>query len=100
MDITLVALPQTQDRIGEIASFVGGLLEKGSLSTADRNALRVYAARLEEMDMARVVADSQTALAEDPNFYGVNQSLKTFPDCDCGIFRRKWHVSEDTQTIS
>ncbi len=74
MDMTLLALPQTQER-------TAGLLVRlqqahGRRPTAaDRRQLAVSAAFLREADRDRIVADAETSLNEDPNFYGVSDSL-------------------------
>lgn len=76
MDVTLLALPQTQDRLIEITSFVQSVLGK-ELTPADKIQLATYAAMLEEADVARVDASSQTALNEDGNFYGTLDSFQS-----------------------
>jgi methyl-accepting chemotaxis protein len=77
MDVTLVALPQTQDRLGAIIETGAALVEKGTLSTADRIQFAVQAALLKESDIERVKASTQTALNEDDHFYGRSESLQT-----------------------
>ncbi len=76
MDVTLLALPQTQDRLGKITSFVTDILGRGKISPAERIQVAVHAAQLEESDLARVLASAQTALKEDSHFYGVSASLQ------------------------
>lgn len=76
MDVTLLALPQTQGRIAEIVAFVDGLVRKASATANDRTQLKVYAAMLDEADTARIVASSQTACTEDANFYGECPAMK------------------------
>ncbi len=75
MDVTLLALPQSQDRISEIMAFVRGRVQ--NLSSADRIQLAVYAALAKQSDLDRVTADLQTTLNEDPNFFGESATLKT-----------------------
>ena len=80
MDVTLLALPQTQDRLGKITNFVADILARGKINPEDRLQAAVHAALLEESDVVRVMASGQTALKEDANFYGVNTSLQAnFP---------------------
>lgn len=76
MDITLLALPQMQDRLQTILS------NRAQFFTAPQSeALRIqaalYSALLKESDMARISADSQTTLNEDKNFYQSSPSLQT-----------------------
>lgn len=80
MDVTLLALPQTQDRLGKIVNFVSDILARGKISPEERLQVAVHAALLEESDLVRVSASGQTALKEDANFYGVSPSLQAnFP---------------------
>ncbi len=80
MDVTLLALPQIEDRIQEIATFVESIYQSGTISNSQRIQASVYAAFLKEADLDRVVLSSQTALNEDQNFYGINTSMqKTLP---------------------
>jgi twitching motility protein PilJ len=76
MDVTLLALPQTQDRLGKIATLVNELSKKSELSQDDRIALSVSASSLEDDDIKRVTGSLETSFNEDPNFYNVNPTLK------------------------
>ncbi len=76
MDVTLLALPQTQDRIGAIMSSIEAILAQGSPSREALASLAVQAAMLGEADLARVVASTQTCINEDANFYGAQQSMQ------------------------
>lgn len=76
MDVTLLALPQTQVRLPKVIAFGRDAIAKGALSTEDRVQLAVFAAMLAEADLARVVASTTTALNEDSNFYGESPSLR------------------------
>ena len=69
MDVTLLVMPQTFDRLSVVGSNVytwqgAGVADDKKLETA------VLARMLEEGDIARVVADVDTSLKEDANFYG------------------------------
>lgn len=77
MDITLLALPQTQDRLAVILSAGARLLAQTNLTPADKTKLAVFAALLKEADLDRVTADAQTVISEDPNFYGVSRTLQS-----------------------
>jgi signal transduction histidine kinase len=80
MDVSLLALPQLQDRMQEIAVFVEEIHARAAITDKERIQASVYAAFLREADRDRIVLSSQTALNEDPNFYGTNSSMqKTLP---------------------
>ena len=72
MDATLIALPQTQDRISNIVAFAQELAARGRATDDERCRLTVMAAFLKESDLARVQADADLALNEDTNFQGVS----------------------------
>ena len=76
MDATLLALPQTQDRIAKVTAYGRDCIRRGRLSPAERTQLAVHAALLQEADLDRIAASAQTALNEDANFYGVSESLQ------------------------
>ncbi|NLO90752.1 MAG: hypothetical protein GX410_02000 [Elusimicrobia bacterium] len=75
MDITLLALPQTQSRLGEIMAYLRE--NAGSYSSPKvRTQLAVYAAMLKADDMDRISGDVSTSINEDSNFYGASRTLK------------------------
>ena len=76
MDVTLLALPQMQDRVQEAAVFTENMFLKATFSVEDRLQARVLSAFLKEADLDRTGASSQTAMNEDENFYGVSPTLK------------------------
>lgn len=76
MDVTLLALPQTQSRIASILSYLAGLPKGTEVPAEYREQIAVHAAMLREADIARVKASSDTALKEDDNFYGRNPSMQ------------------------
>src|SRR5882672_5918540 len=75
MDVTLLALPQTQDRLAAITRYGEELLKNPSATKAEWTQLAVHGALLKEADLDRVNASAQTALNEDDNFYGRSESL-------------------------
>lgn len=75
MDVTLLALPQAQQRVGEILLFGESLTSKTQLTNEEMVKLEVYAALL-QADLDRIKQDVATALQEDKNFYGVLPSLQ------------------------
>jgi methyl-accepting chemotaxis protein len=76
MDITLLALPQNQDRLATIAEFGRQALAAGAPDAKARTQFAIHAALLREADLDRIRADVQTALNEDPGFYGVSPTLQ------------------------
>jgi methyl-accepting chemotaxis protein len=75
VDITLSALPQTQERLAEITVQVGDWLKAGAAAT-NRAQIAVMAAMLQQDDHDRITGDAQTSLSEDKNFYGISESLQ------------------------
>ena len=53
-----------------------GIGDRRTLTRDEQVKLAVYAATLDESDIARLVADVATALNEDKNFYAVNATLQ------------------------
>ncbi len=83
MDLTLLVLPQTQDRLGEILAYGYELLkdmEAGgikALPASDKLKFYVYARMLEESDYSRILGSTNTALNEDQNFYGTYEPMQS-----------------------
>ncbi len=75
MDATLCALPQAQDRLATIIKYGDSILLRISITQNEQTQLAVYAAMLEEADMARITSSIQTALNEDANFHEVSETL-------------------------
>ncbi len=76
MDVTLLALPQTQDRLSDVLQYGADLFNRGTITQEDQIKLAVFAAMLDEADIGRVEASSTTALKEDGNFYGLSDSFQ------------------------
>lgn len=76
MDVTLLAIPQTQDRLRQIADIAGMYRSRGTLGADQIRRLAVLGALLRESDHDRVVASTETAVAEDANFLGVDGDLQ------------------------
>ncbi len=76
MDATLLALPQTQDRLGKAISSFEDRLRKGEFSTEERVQAFVQASLLGESDLDRITSSLKTALNEDANFHGISESLQ------------------------
>jgi len=75
MDITLLAVPQTQARLADILAAGETTLRGQTLTPADQRAFAVFAAHLEESDHSRILASTQSSLNEDVNFYGASPTL-------------------------
>jgi hypothetical protein len=75
MDVTLCALPQTQDRLSTIILQVGEWLRNGQ-AVSNKTDIAVMAAMLRQSDQDRITGDIQTVLSEDKNFYGISESLQ------------------------
>lgn len=78
MDVTLLAMPQTMDRMGEIAGQFLPRLAAVAAGQPDDLTIdgAVMAKMLGEADLARVVADMDISFTEDPNFYGLSPAYK------------------------
>ena len=76
MDVTLLGLPQTQDRLAAVLAFGAAVLNRQNISTPERQQLAIYATMLKEADMDRITGSLQTALNEDANFYGSSATLQ------------------------
>ncbi|MCB1783737.1 MAG: HAMP domain-containing protein [Alphaproteobacteria bacterium] len=78
MDVTLLAMPQTIDRLGQIAEeFYPNLSQ--SLNAEDSGIAThgaVMSTMLSESDLARVIADMDVSFIEDQNFYGIYPGYK------------------------
>jgi two-component system, chemotaxis family, sensor kinase CheA len=82
MDVTLLTLPQMEERIQQIASqvdaeFAPGAPEEGGLGVADLVRFATLSAFLREADWERVRASTTTAFNEDQNFHGTSATLRT-----------------------
>lgn len=76
MDVVLLALPQAQNRVGEILLFGQDLTQQQKLSDRDRIELEVDASLLQQTDLDRISRSLATSLQEDKNFYGTSASLQ------------------------
>lgn len=74
MDITLLALPQMQDRLQNILA--SNLLSGETVTEENRIQAAVFAQSLKESDLGRVLTDIQTSLNEDKNFNDISPTLQ------------------------
>ncbi|MDD3371473.1 MAG: methyl-accepting chemotaxis protein, partial [Alphaproteobacteria bacterium] len=76
MDVTLLALPQTMDRLSVIGSTLYPILRQETLTPGQRTEAAVMSRMLSESDIARIVGDMDTSLKEDKNFYGLDSEFQ------------------------
>lgn len=76
MDVTLLALPQAVIRIATIQDQINTAWKSRLTEDSFKNEMRLQAARLRELDIARIKTSTTTALNEDGNFYGLNSSMQ------------------------
>jgi len=76
MDVTLLALPQTLNRISDIALSTYPRLASNTVDTAFQQEAYINAKWLQEADTDRITADMETVFHEDPNFHDVSPTLK------------------------
>lgn len=87
MDITLIALPQTIDRLGQIAI---SLSDKSALATDEKTEVAVQSRMVKEADFDRISADFDTSFKEDPNFNGVSDSYKASLEAPLATFNESY----------
>src|SRR5260221_10309792 len=76
MDATLLALPQTQDRLAAVMARGLEILKQPAVTIQDRQQFAIFATMLQEADLDRLTSSVETGLREDPNFYGSNPSFQ------------------------
>ena len=76
MDVILLAIPQTQQRVGESLLFANSLTPHPQLTNQEIVKLEVYASLLQQTDLARIVQGVSTSIRENKNFFGVVPSLE------------------------
>ena len=81
MDVTLLALPQMQDRLAKMESdgysdLVGLNPPESDEHQSGKTLSMVGSTLLRQVDLERIEASTHTALNEDKNFYGVSPSFQ------------------------
>lgn len=76
MDVTLLALPDMQDRMAKLLALGDRISKNHGLTPRERTQINSYSTLLRDADYARVVASTQTALNEDANFYETSTTLQ------------------------
>jgi methyl-accepting chemotaxis protein len=75
MDVTLLALPETQRRYAEALDVFESLSRRPAVGADDRVALAVLASQF-AADLSRISTDVDTVNVEDQNFYGTYDSMR------------------------
>ena len=75
VDVSLVALPQAQERISTLLSLYSSAVKSGSKKEDDKTALTAQLTLFSQSDIDRIFASIETALNEDNNFYGKSETL-------------------------
>ncbi|WP_051294868.1 methyl-accepting chemotaxis protein [Maridesulfovibrio bastinii] len=74
MDVTLLGIPAAHSRLAKIAALALPDLKKVHLNREESTELSILVSQLND-DQARIKSSIDTALNEDPNFYGKNPSM-------------------------
>lgn len=77
MDVTLVTIPQTLDRLSQIGVKGATLIAKGQASADEAFDMKHLAGMLKEADVDRATGDYTTSFNEDAHFHGISPSYKT-----------------------
>jgi methyl-accepting chemotaxis protein len=93
MDVTLVALPQTIDRLGQVQA---KLLTTEMLDEAAKIEFAVQARMLKESDHDRVVADFDVAYKEDKNFNGESATFVANTKAPLEEFKAKYAAAVES----
>jgi hypothetical protein len=75
MDVSLVALPQAQERISVLLSLYGATVKSSSKKEDDKIAMTAQLTLFSQSDLDRIFASVETSMNEDNNFYGKSESL-------------------------
>ena len=75
MDVTLLALPETQRRYSEALALFADLARRPTLTVDERVKLAVLQAQF-AADLGRIATDVETVKVEDPKFYGPSAGVQ------------------------
>jgi signal transduction histidine kinase len=70
VDVTLLALPQTQDRLASVMTFGGDILSRQAISSPERQQMAINATLVKSDDLDRITDSLHTSLIANPDFYG------------------------------
>lgn len=91
MDVTLNALPQTQDRLAETIATGVAILHNKDITQQQEVRMATLASFLRDADMARIEYGVQTAINEDSGFYGTAPSLQAALPNALKVFLTRMH---------
>lgn len=88
MDVTLLALPQTQVRLADILAFADPILKRKTATADERVRFSVLAALLQESDVDRTRGSIDRSFNEDPNpkYNGPSPTLRSGLDTPLKAF--------------
>lgn len=75
VDVSLVALPQAQERISTLISIYNSMVKNAGKNQDDKLAMAAQITLFQQNDLDRVMSSLETAMNEDNNFYGKSESL-------------------------
>jgi methyl-accepting chemotaxis protein len=76
VDVTLAKLPQAQERIARLLMYGEDVIRRNSYSTEECTNLQLQSTQIVENDIKGVSKSIERALSEDPNFFGVSETLQ------------------------
>jgi PAS domain S-box-containing protein len=75
IDATLMAMPQTQDRMAEMTAYGQSVLNQPTLGHDVLRKFAIYAKMLKEDDLDRITDSVHTSMNENPNEFGFDDTL-------------------------
>jgi signal transduction histidine kinase len=76
VDVTLMTLPQTQDRLAAVMALGEDILNRHAISNPERQQMAIYATLLKESDLDEITGSVQTSLHANVDFYGGSTNLQ------------------------
>ncbi|MBJ7496974.1 MAG: hypothetical protein JHD20_10950, partial [Gemmataceae bacterium] len=75
VDVSLVALPQAQERISTLISLYNAIVKNDAKQEENNIAMTAQLTLFSQSDIDRIFASIETSMNEDNNFYGKSESL-------------------------
>ena len=75
-DITLLALPQAQERIQNVIVELGPIILRGKATAEEKTNASLFAAMMNESDLARINTSHKATLLHDEKYYGKSPTLE------------------------
>jgi PAS domain S-box-containing protein len=76
VDVTLMTLPQNQDRLAAVMALGGDILKRQAITNPERQQMAIYATLLKESDLDEITGSVQTSLNANVDFYGGSPNLQ------------------------